>query len=462
MMIAEKTYQYLKFCNLTDLQFWDYYTLSIQNSVVSSYPIIELGSVIEQRKGSITISDDKEYKRCRVQISGNGVILRDLILGKEIKVKKQQLCKKNDFLVASIDAKVGGFGIVPQDLEDAIVSGHYFLFEIDTAILLPEFLGIIVKTNSFQEQVKSTGSTNYAAIRPYHVLGYKIPLPPLVQQEKIVKNYYEKIKESEKLNLQANDLGNNIERYLFDELGIEKTKAQSKKDRGLQLVNFSEVQEWGIDKLSSKSNKSSSKYSLISINSFPTISINLFRGKSPKYKSGTSAFILNQKCNRWNNIDLSFVKTVDEDWIKSISNNFLTKEGDVLINSTGDGTIGRASFITKEFEGLLYDSHILLLRLNPLLINAELFVEIFNSEYGQNQVNDIKSAQATKQTELGISNLSRIKFPLVENLKTQNDIMNKVNEMRFQKNNLINRAKLLKIQAEEEFEQTISLKYEDN
>lgn len=455
MQVAEKTYQYLKFCNLSDLQFWDYYTLSNQNSIISSYPITELGNVIKQRKGFITINNDKEYKRCRVQISGNGVILRDSVLGKEIKIKKQQLCKRDDFLVASIDAKVGGFGIVPQDLEDAIVSGHYFLFEIDTARLLPDFLGIIIKTNSFQKQVKSTGSTNYAAIRPYHVLGYKIPLPPLVQQEKIVRSYYSKIDEAEKLIRQANDLEISIVVYLFKELGIEKTKAQSKKDIGLQLINFSEVQEWGIDKLLSKSNKSSSKFQLISINSFPPISINLFRGKSPKYKDDTSAFILNQKCNRWNNIDLSFVKTVDEDWLKSIPNNFLTKEGDVLINSTGDGTIGRASVITKEFEGLLYDSHILLLRLNPALINAELFVEIFNSEYGQNQVNEIKSAQATKQTELGISNLSRIKFPLVENPKTQNEIVNKIKEMRFRKNKLINQAEQLKFLAEKEFEQTI-------
>lgn len=455
MQVAEKTYQYLKFCNLSDLQFWDYYTLSNQNRVISSYPLIELGNVIKQRKGFITISDDKEYKRCRVQISGNGVILRDSVLGKEIKTKKQQVCKKDDFLVASIDAKVGGFGIVPQDLEDAIVSGHYFLFEIDNAKLLPEFLGIIIKTNNFQKQVKSTGSTNYAAIRPYHVLGYKIPLPSLVQQEKIVKNYYDKIKEAEKLIRQANQLKSEIERYLYEELGIEKTKTQSKKDISLQLINFSDVQEWGIDKLFSKSNKSSSKYQLISVKSFPAVSINLFRGKSPKYKDGTSAFILNQKCNRWNNIDLSFVKTVDDVWLKSILNNFLTKEGDVLINSTGEGTIGRASFITKEFEGLLYDSHILLLRLNSTLYNAELFVELFNSEYGQNQVNDIKSAQATKQTELGISNLSRIKFPLIENLKTQNEIVNKIKEMRFHKNNLINQAKQLKFQAEEEFDQTI-------
>lgn len=37
---------------------------------------------------------------------------------------------------------------------------------------------------------------------------------------------------------------------------------------------------------------------------------------------------------------------------------------------------------------------------------------VFNSEYGQEQVNNVKSAQSTKQTELGIGNLKKIIFPL--------------------------------------------------
>src|SRR5688572_23890561 len=72
-----------------------------------------------------------EYKRCRVQLHAQGIVLRDAIPGAEIKTKKQQVCKAGDFLVAEIDAKVGGFGIVPDDLDGAIVSSHYFLFDVN-------------------------------------------------------------------------------------------------------------------------------------------------------------------------------------------------------------------------------------------------------------------------------------------------------------------------------------------
>src|SRR5205823_11367641 len=85
-----------------------------------------------------------------------------------------------------IDAKVGGFGIVPQSLNGSIVSSHYFLFVVDESKLDRRFLDFFIRTPAFREQVAAQGSTNYAAIRPAHVLGYEIPLPPLAEQRRVV------------------------------------------------------------------------------------------------------------------------------------------------------------------------------------------------------------------------------------------------------------------------------------
>jgi len=147
---------------------------------------VSLETVIKQRKGFIQISDLEYYKRCRVQLHAKGVVLRDFVSGAEIKTKAQQVCRTGDFLVAEIDAKVGGFGIVPPELEGALVSSHYFLFEIDETALDRQFLDFYIRTPAFIDQVKAQGSTNYSAIRPKDVLGYKIPLPPLPEQRRIV------------------------------------------------------------------------------------------------------------------------------------------------------------------------------------------------------------------------------------------------------------------------------------
>src|SRR5215212_3316521 len=92
---------------------------------------VPLGDFLIQRKEFFTIDDFARYKRARVQSHGQGIVLRDEIDGTEIKTKKQQAARMGEFLVAEIDAKVGGFGIVSPELDGAVVSSHYFLFQID-------------------------------------------------------------------------------------------------------------------------------------------------------------------------------------------------------------------------------------------------------------------------------------------------------------------------------------------
>ena len=150
------------------------------------WPVVSLGHVIFYRKEFITIEPDVIYSRCRVQTAARGIVLRDRVPGSYIKTKKQQVCRAGELLVAEIDAKVGGYGVVPSDLAGAIVSSHYFLFRINERLLTTDFLRWYCRTGSFHEQVIARGSTNYAAIRPHDVLTYRIPLPPVEEQTSTV------------------------------------------------------------------------------------------------------------------------------------------------------------------------------------------------------------------------------------------------------------------------------------
>ena len=146
---------------------------------------IEIKEVLKHKQEFITIDDFKEYKRCRVQLHNKGIKLRDIIKGGDIKTKKQQLCKEGQFLVAEIDAKVGGYGIVPNDLDGAIVSSHYYLYDIIESKLDKNYFSYYLKTHQFFSQIKAQGSTNYASIRPNDVLKIRMPLPSINEQKEI-------------------------------------------------------------------------------------------------------------------------------------------------------------------------------------------------------------------------------------------------------------------------------------
>jgi type I restriction enzyme, S subunit len=86
------------------------------------YPATKFGAFLNHRKQFIQIEDTEEYKRARVQLHWKGIVLRDEVEGAIIKTKDQQIARQGELLVAEIDAKVGGVGLVPPELDRAIVS----------------------------------------------------------------------------------------------------------------------------------------------------------------------------------------------------------------------------------------------------------------------------------------------------------------------------------------------------
>lgn len=151
------------------------------------WPLARLGKYIRQRKDFVIVEDDKSYRRVTVRLRARGIEERDIVRGSGIKTKKQFPTKAHDLLVAEIDAKVGGYGIVPPELEGAIVSSHYYMYEVDKSALDIRFLGYWLQTTSPLEQIQQfiRGALNYAAIRPYHFPELLVPVPSLDEQRGI-------------------------------------------------------------------------------------------------------------------------------------------------------------------------------------------------------------------------------------------------------------------------------------
>jgi type I restriction enzyme, S subunit len=201
---------------------------------------VVLDKVLHYRKEFIQINDLDNYKRCRVQCHVQGIVLRDVVQGIQIRTKSQKVCRANDFLVAEIDAKLGGFGIVPEDLEGAIVSSHYYLYKIDENLLDKQFFYFFIKTSYFRDQVSAQGSTNYAAIRSNDVLGYKMPLPPIAEQQRIVariEKLAEKIEEAQELRRNATKES----QALIS--SIHLNLAHSKRVKLSEILTLDELQE---------------------------------------------------------------------------------------------------------------------------------------------------------------------------------------------------------------------------
>ena len=91
------------------------------------------------------------------------------------------------------------------------------------------------------------------------------------------------------------------------------------------------------------------------------------RGKSPKYTAKSNTLVFAQKCNtKYNGIDIGLALYLDESTLGRYPNEEYMNDGDVVVNSTGTGTLGRIGLYrtTDNIPGLpiVPDSHVTVIR----------------------------------------------------------------------------------------------------
>ncbi|MBV5312798.1 MAG: restriction endonuclease subunit S [Prolixibacteraceae bacterium] len=211
---------------------------------------MRIGEFLHKSRNQILIEDGRKYQRVTIKINNGGVIPRDVELGENIGTKQQFIVSEGQFLMSKIDARNGAFGIVPKELEGAIVTNDFPTFEVNEKIINPEFLVLITTTKEFIKfaQSCSSGTTNRQRIDISSFLNVKIPLPTLEEQNQIVQAYNDRIIEAKRLEGEAKSLEKGIKKYLFDELGVVKSNS-SIVINGLSFLAYKEIERWALSHL---------------------------------------------------------------------------------------------------------------------------------------------------------------------------------------------------------------------
>lgn len=186
-------------------------------SLNSNHDLVPIKNLLFRVKDTIEIQNNTMYKRVTIQSKAKGLSLRDIELGEKIGTKSQFLIKKNQFLISKIDARNGAYGIVPKELNSAIITGNFWTYEINTDLVLPEFLIYLMKHDFFAQMcsICSYGSTNRWYLDEDTFYNFKIPLPSKEEQKKIYQ-YIEKIEKAKQEILNNED---NISKVINDIVG---------------------------------------------------------------------------------------------------------------------------------------------------------------------------------------------------------------------------------------------------
>jgi len=149
---------------------------------------VQVGEFLIPVREAITISDDELYNQLTVSMHGRGVRLRQTVLGKGIKTKNQFMAKAGRFIYSRIDARNGAMGVVPDELDGAVVTGDFPTFDFNLAQVEPRYFEYLTKTAWFEEMcaAPSKGVTNRKRLKEGELLTFRVPLPLLSEQRRIV------------------------------------------------------------------------------------------------------------------------------------------------------------------------------------------------------------------------------------------------------------------------------------
>ena len=142
----------------------------------------------------------------------------------------------------------------------------------------------------------------------------------------------------------------------------------------------------------------------------------LSRGKSPKYSDIDKTYpVFAQKCNlKEGGISLEQARFLDPSTICKWSEEYKLKTGDVLVNSTGTGTVGRTRLFhesyLKNYPFVVPDSHISVIRTASETKSEFVFAYISSQLIQRHLENNL--AGSTNQKELYIGVLADLLFPL--------------------------------------------------
>ena len=141
----------------------------------------------------------------------------------------------------------------------------------------------------------------------------------------------------------------------------------------------------------------------------------LSRGKSPKYSEERKYPVFAQKCNLYDgDISLEKARFLDPETISKWSDEYKLIDGDILVNSTGTGTVGRTrlfhSDVLGDYPFVVPDSHVSVIR-SFEEIESKFVWAFLSSDYGQTYIED-NLAGSTNQKELYIGVLDNMQFPL--------------------------------------------------
>lgn len=375
-----------------------------------------------------------EYRLLRITDIQNNSVQWDSVPYTDFDANKAEsyLLSDGDILFARTGATVGKSYLVRGLREEAIYASYLIRVQTYDAVL-PQYVKFYFESGYYWEQiVQESVGVGQPNVNGTILGNLNIPIPPIHEQSRIVSelskwmgiidvieqgeiNLKTVIKEAKSKILDLAIHGKLVPQNPADEPASKllkriNPKAEATCDNG----QYAKIPKgWCVCKLKD-------------LCSF------LSRGKSPKYSDDDKTYpVFAQKCNlKEGGISLEQARFLEPSTVLKWSDIYKLRTGDILVNSTGTGTVGRTRLFHEDYLGhypfVVPDSHVSVVRtMNE--VSSEYMYAYISSDIMQQYLEE-NLAGSTNQKELYIGVLESMNVSLPP-LAEQHRIVAKIEEL---------------------------------
>lgn len=314
----------------------------------------------------------------------------------------RSFCQAGDIIFTK-KGTLGQIGLVPNThrYSQFLLSSNQMKLSVDRNIADSLFIYYYLASPDSRTKIirdsEATGvpKTNLTYLRTFPVL-----LPPLFEQQAIA-HILGTLDDKIELNRRMNETLEAIARALFKSWFVDfdpvRAKAQGRQPAGMDAETAALFPD-GFEE--SPLGEIPSGWQVTSIGE---VVCYLNRGIQPTYVDEGGVVVINQKCIRDHRINMADARRHDENK-RSIEGREL-RIGDVLVNSTGVGTLGRVAQVVHLQESAIVDTHVTVVRADPNTISWNVLgLELM----GRESEIDALGEGSTGQTELNRERLKSL------------------------------------------------------
>ena len=326
---------------------------------------MRIGDFLKRNKTAVAIQDGVKYKRVTIKVRNGGVVPRDEVMGENIGTKKQFLVSEGQFILSKIDARNGAMGIIPAELDGAVVTQDFLPYDIDTTKVNPQYFVLVCTTKQFIAfcQSCSSGTTNRQRVDEAQFLNIKVPVPSLDEQNKLVEEYNKTITKIVDKENTINTLKKSIDQYICDVLGYNAIKTNTNKiKRLLSTYHYKDLGRWDIFNLNYE----------VQSEVYPTTILKDIVVAKPKYGASYKTIHKVSDVRYIRITDINEDGTLNEDIVSAdgYDNQYLLQDGDFLIARSGN-TVGKTFLYQSDIGKAIYAGYLIKFVLNLDLINPK-------------------------------------------------------------------------------------------